>query len=57
MERVENLTAWRRDGRRFAVATVVSVSGSAPHPSGAALAVDGTGRSWAACRAGPNCAP
>ncbi|WP_053717903.1 XdhC family protein [Saccharothrix sp. NRRL B-16348] len=43
LELVEELTAWRRAGRRFAVATVVSVSGSAPRPPGAALAVDDTG--------------
>ncbi|ONI91132.1 XshC-Cox1-family protein [Saccharothrix sp. ALI-22-I] len=43
LELVEDLTAWRREGRRFAVATVVSVSGSAPRPPGAALAVDDRG--------------
>jgi xanthine dehydrogenase accessory factor len=43
LELVESLTAWRREGRRFAVATVVSVSGSAPRPPGAALAVDDRG--------------
>ncbi|WP_079032311.1 XdhC family protein [Streptomyces specialis] len=35
--------AWCRDGRDFAVATVVAVHGSAPRPPGAALAVDAGG--------------
>ena len=39
-----HLHAWHRAGRPFAVATVVSVSGSAPREAGAALAVDGSGR-------------
>ncbi|MET8473039.1 XdhC/CoxI family protein [Streptomyces sp. NPDC006422] len=34
------LSEWAAQGREFAVATVVSVSGSAPRPPGAALAVD-----------------
>ncbi|MFI6873468.1 XdhC family protein [Streptomyces sp. NPDC050400] len=38
------LGAWAAQGRGFAVATVVSVSGSAPRPPGAALAVDTDGR-------------
>ncbi|WP_326807149.1 MULTISPECIES: XdhC/CoxI family protein [unclassified Streptomyces] len=37
------LTKWAEDGRAFAVATVVAVSGSAPRGPGAALAVDGEG--------------
>ncbi|WP_420032325.1 XdhC family protein [Streptomyces sp. cg28] len=37
------LTEWVAQGREFAVATVVSVSGSAPRPPGAALAVDTAG--------------
>ncbi|MGW0843932.1 XdhC family protein [Streptomyces sp. NPDC002787] len=37
------LTAWAEEGRDFAVATVVAVSGSAPRGPGAALAVDGEG--------------
>ena len=36
----EQLDAWHAAGRSFAVATVVSVSGSAPRDPGAALAVD-----------------
>ncbi|MHA6759102.1 XdhC family protein [Streptacidiphilus sp. PAMC 29251] len=39
----EQLNAWHSAGRSFAVATVVSVSGSAPRDPGAALAVDGAG--------------
>ena len=39
----EQLVAWHSAGRSFAVASVVSVSGSAPRDPGAALAVDGTG--------------
>ncbi|MYW63446.1 xanthine dehydrogenase [Streptomyces sp. SID8379] len=37
------LAGWADQGREFAVATVVSVSGSAPRPPGAALAVDSAG--------------
>ncbi|MFJ9037572.1 XdhC family protein [Streptomyces sp. NPDC102406] len=37
------LSRWAAQGREFAVATVVSVSGSAPRPPGAALAVDAAG--------------
>ncbi|WPW26300.1 XdhC family protein [Streptomyces atratus] len=39
----EHLSAWLAAGRRFAVATVVSVSGSAPRDPGAALAVGAQG--------------
>ena len=39
----DRLVAWLRAGRCFAVATVVSVSGSAPRDPGAALAVDADG--------------
>ncbi|MFI9551457.1 XdhC family protein [Nonomuraea endophytica] len=41
---VDDLLAWSGEGRRFAVASVVGVSGSAPREPGAALAVaeDGT---------------
>lgn len=38
-----DLHSWVVEGRDFAVATVVAVSGSAPRPSGAALAVDAEG--------------
>ncbi|MFE0100399.1 XdhC family protein [Streptomyces sp. NPDC059009] len=37
------LHQWAEEGREFAVATVVSVGGSAPRPPGAALAVDAAG--------------
>ncbi len=37
------LSGWLAEGRRFAVATVVSVGGSAPRGPGAALAVDADG--------------
>ncbi|MGC4972456.1 XdhC family protein [Streptomyces sp. DT199] len=37
------LHAWIEEGRDFAVATVVAVSGSAPRPPGAALAVSADG--------------
>ncbi|WP_433496716.1 XdhC family protein [Sphaerimonospora sp. CA-214678] len=40
---VEALSAWQRDQVRFAVATVVATWGSAPRPSGAAMAVSETG--------------
>ncbi|MFI9610486.1 XdhC family protein [Streptomyces sp. NPDC052023] len=39
----EQLRAWRAAGQGFAVATVVAVSGSAPRPPGAALAVNTEG--------------
>ncbi|MEZ0067730.1 xanthine dehydrogenase accessory factor [Streptacidiphilus sp. MAP12-20] len=39
----EQLSSWHSAGRSFAVATVVSVSGSAPRDPGAALAVDADG--------------
>ncbi|MFD8633659.1 XdhC family protein [Streptomyces sp. NPDC059533] len=39
----EELNRWVRQGRDFAVATVVAVGGSAPRQPGAALAVDGEG--------------
>ncbi|MCZ9341029.1 XdhC family protein, partial [Streptomyces sp. TRM76130] len=39
----EHLHRWVEQGRDFAVATVVSVSGSAPRGPGAALAVDADG--------------
>ena len=43
LELIHALTAWRREDRRFAVATVVSTTGSAPRPIGSALAVDESG--------------
>ncbi|MEU6990254.1 XdhC/CoxI family protein [Streptomyces sp. NPDC046465] len=39
----DDLHRWVEEGRDFAVATVVSVGGSAPRGPGAALAVDGEG--------------
>ncbi|MFF5444046.1 XdhC family protein [Streptomyces sp. NPDC012888] len=39
----EELNRWVEQGRDFAVATVVAISGSAPRQPGAALAVDGEG--------------
>ncbi|MEU7581515.1 XdhC/CoxI family protein [Streptomyces sp. NPDC041068] len=39
----DDLNRWVQEGRDFAVATVVSVGGSAPRGPGAALAVDGEG--------------
>ncbi|MEU6664189.1 XdhC/CoxI family protein [Streptomyces sp. NPDC046821] len=39
----DELHRWAGQGREFAVATVTSVSGSAPRPPGAALAVDSEG--------------
>ncbi|WP_151476140.1 XdhC family protein [Streptomyces albicerus] len=39
----EELNRWAEEGRDFAVATVVSVGGSAPRGPGAALAVDSAG--------------
>ncbi|MFJ6214126.1 XdhC family protein [Streptomyces sp. NPDC092296] len=42
-EIAERLQAWTAAGRPFALATVVSVTGSAPRGPGAALAVDGGG--------------
>ncbi|MFD5264840.1 XdhC family protein [Streptomyces sp. NPDC058335] len=39
----DELNRWLEDGRGFAVATVVAVSGSAPRGPGAALAVDADG--------------
>lgn len=39
----EDLDRWARQGREFAVATVVSTNGSSPRQPGAALAVDSEG--------------
>ncbi|MFI5978806.1 XdhC family protein [Streptomyces sp. NPDC051452] len=43
LDLAEELDQWMREGRDFAVATVVSVGGSAPRGPGAALAVDSAG--------------
>ncbi|MYW54568.1 XdhC/CoxI family protein [Streptomyces sp. SID8376] len=43
LDLVDDLRRWLAEGREFAVATVVSVGGSAPRGPGAALAVDGGG--------------
>ncbi|MBT2392241.1 XdhC family protein [Streptomyces sp. ISL-1] len=43
-EIAQQLQAWRAAGRGFAVATVVAVSGSAPRPPGAAMAVSTDGQ-------------
>ncbi|WP_053913849.1 XdhC/CoxI family protein [Streptomyces sp. TP-A0875] len=43
LEIAEELDRWVQRGRDFAVATLVAVQGSAPHPPGAALAVDADG--------------
>lgn len=42
-ELLEELKAWAASGRPFAVASVVSTTGSAPRPAGAALAVSADG--------------
>ncbi|MDN0196545.1 XdhC/CoxI family protein [Streptomyces sp. S.PNR 29] len=43
LDLAEELSRWAEEGRDFAVATVVSVGGSAPRGPGAALAVDSEG--------------
>ncbi|MDW8808171.1 XdhC family protein [Streptomyces scabiei] len=43
LDAAAELRAWAEEGRDFAVATVVTVSGSAPRGPGAALAVDSLG--------------
>ncbi|MGW1917558.1 XdhC family protein [Streptomyces sp. NPDC002076] len=43
LDLAEELDRWIEEGRKFAVATVVAVGGSAPRGPGAALAVDGAG--------------
>ena len=42
-EILEDVERWRRDGKRFALATVVSVWGSAPRQPGSKMAVSSTG--------------
>ena len=39
----ETAAAWRREGRRIALATVVSTWGSSPRPAGSQLLVDADG--------------
>ncbi len=41
---LETAVRWRREGRRVALATVVSTWGSSPRPPGAHLVVDEEGR-------------
>jgi xanthine/CO dehydrogenase XdhC/CoxF family maturation factor len=41
---LEQAAAWRRAGRKVALATVLSTWGSAPRPAGSQLAVDEHGR-------------
>ncbi|WP_339634921.1 XdhC family protein [uncultured Sneathiella sp.] len=36
--------AWNKDGRKVAIATVISTWGSAPRPAGSQLAIDETGQ-------------
>jgi xanthine dehydrogenase accessory factor len=43
-DEVDELVSWQRDGVRFALATVVATSSSAPRPAGAVLAVHPDGR-------------
>ena len=41
---LETARAWRAEGERVALATVVETWGSSPRPAGSRLAVTGTGR-------------
>ena len=41
---LEQARRWRAEGRRVALATVLSTWGSAPRPAGSQLAIDETGR-------------
>ena len=41
---LERAAAWRAEGRRVALATVISTWGSSPRPVGSQLAVDGDGQ-------------
>lgn len=41
---LEQAAAWRQEGRRVALATVVTTWGSSPRPVGSQFAVDETGR-------------
>ncbi|HEX7716886.1 MAG TPA: XdhC family protein, partial [Marmoricola sp.] len=42
-EVLDGLRAWRAEGRRFALATVIRTWSSSPRPAGAVMAVDETG--------------
>lgn len=41
---LDQAAAWRHDGFKAAIATVVSTWGSSPRPAGSVLIVDGEGR-------------
>ncbi|MBL0932821.1 MAG: XdhC family protein [Alphaproteobacteria bacterium] len=41
---LDQAEAWRREGRKVALATVVTTWGSSPRPVGSQLAVDGEGK-------------
>ncbi len=41
---LETAQRWQKEGKKVAVATVVSTWGSAPRPAGSQLAVDETGK-------------
>jgi xanthine/CO dehydrogenase XdhC/CoxF family maturation factor len=41
---LDQAAGWRREGRKVALATVVTTWGSSPRPVGSQLAVDGTGK-------------
>ena len=48
---ISRALAWRAEGRRVALATVIQTWGSAPQPVGSQLAIDGRGISSARSRA------
>ncbi len=41
---LDQAAAWRKEGRKVALATVVTTWGSSPRPVGSQLAVDGSGK-------------
>ncbi|MBL8805621.1 MAG: XdhC family protein [Rhodospirillales bacterium] len=41
---LDQAAAWRKEGRKVALATVVTTWGSSPRPVGSQLAVDGEGK-------------